>query len=87
MVGGGSAFWVLCYGLYYWVSRISLDSLSGIVLYLGYLFLIVLLDFLITGKYMSHSLDCDDDRTPLGTIGFLASFWAVRRIYKSIRID
>ncbi|KAF8734986.1 hypothetical protein AX14_003000 [Amanita brunnescens Koide BX004] len=70
MVGGGSAFWVLCYGLYYWVSRISLDSLSGIVLYLGYLFLILLLDFLITG-----------------TIGFLASFWAVRRIYKSIRID
>jgi len=70
IVGGGSAFWVLCYGLYYWISRISLDSLSGVVLYLGYLFLIALLDFLVTG-----------------TIGFLASYWAVRRIYSSIRID
>jgi transmembrane 9 superfamily protein 2/4 len=86
MVGGGSAFWVLCYGLYYWISRISLDSLSGVVLYLGYLFLIVLLDFLITGKYMIYFLD-GTDRTPSGTIGFLASYWAVRRIYSSIRID
>lgn len=57
MVGGGSAFWVLCYGLYFWVSRISLDSLSGVVLYLGYLLLIVLLDFLVTGMYISHPLD------------------------------
>ena len=56
MVGGGSAFWVLCYGLYFWVSRISLDSLSGVVLYLGYLLLIVLLDFLVTGMYISHPL-------------------------------
>lgn len=70
MVGGGSAFWVLCYGLVYWASRLSLDSLSGVVLYLGYLFLIVLLDFFVTG-----------------TIGFLASYWAVRKIYSSIRID
>ncbi len=57
IVGGGSAFWVLCYGLYYWISRISLDSLSGVVLYLGYLFLIALLDFLVTGKYMIYFLD------------------------------
>ncbi|KAK2463253.1 hypothetical protein APHAL10511_004908 [Amanita phalloides] len=70
MVGGGSAFWVLCYGLFYWASRLSLSSLSGVVLYLGYLFLLVLLDFLVTG-----------------TIGLLASYWAVRRIYSSIRID
>jgi transmembrane 9 superfamily protein 2/4 len=70
LIGGGSAIWVLFYGLYYWASRLSLDSLSGVVLYLGYLFLIVLLDFLITGS-----------------IGFLASYWAVRRLYSSIRID
>lgn len=70
LIGGGSAFWVLCYGLGYWASRLSLDSLSGVVLYFGYLFLIVLLDFLVTGS-----------------IGFLASYWAVRRLYTSIRID
>ena len=49
VIGGGSAFWVLAYGLFYWASRLKLDSLSGVVLYLGYLFLIAVLDFLITG--------------------------------------
>ncbi|KAJ7084421.1 hypothetical protein B0H15DRAFT_396482 [Mycena belliarum] len=70
LTGGGSAFWLLAYGLFFWASRLSLDSLSSAILYLGYLFLLVLLDFLITG-----------------TIGFLASYWAVRRLYSSIRID
>ncbi|TFK44729.1 hypothetical protein BDQ12DRAFT_621072 [Crucibulum laeve] len=70
LIGGGSAFWVIAYGLFYWASRLSLDSLSSVVLYLGYLFLIALLDFLVTG-----------------TIGFLASYWAVRRLYSAIRID
>ncbi|KAH8119533.1 Nonaspanin [Phellopilus nigrolimitatus] len=70
LTGGGSAFWLLLYGLYYWLSRLSLDSLSSVVLYLGYLLLLVLLDFLITG-----------------TIGFLASYWAVRKLYSAIRID
>lgn len=50
LIGGGSAFWVMAYGIFYWASRLSLDSLSSVVLYLGYLFLIALLDFLITGK-------------------------------------
>ncbi|TFY79575.1 hypothetical protein EWM64_g4437 [Hericium alpestre] len=68
--GGGSAFWLLAYGLFYWASRLSLDSFSGVVLYLGYLLLLVILDFLVTG-----------------TIGFLATYWAVRRLYGSIRID
>ncbi|KAJ7680358.1 Nonaspanin TM9SF [Mycena polygramma] len=70
LTGGGSAFWLLAYGLFFWASRLSLDSLSSAILYLGYLFLLVLLDFLITG-----------------TIGFLASYWAVRRLYSAIRID
>jgi transmembrane 9 superfamily protein 2/4 len=70
VTGGGSAFWLLAYGLFYWVSRLSLDSFSSVVLYLGYLFLLVILDFLVTG-----------------TIGFLASYWAIRKLYGSIRID
>jgi transmembrane 9 superfamily protein 2/4 len=48
----------------------SLTSFSSVLLYLGYLFLLALMDFLVTG-----------------TIGFLASYWAVRRLYSSIRID
>ncbi|KAF9012356.1 hypothetical protein BDQ17DRAFT_1343744 [Cyathus striatus] len=70
LIGGGSAFWIIAYGIFYWVSRLSLDSLSSTVLYLGYLSLIALLDFLITG-----------------TIGFLASYWAIRKLYSTIRID
>ena len=53
MIGGGSAFWVLVYGLYYWASRLQLDSFAAAVLYLGYLILIALLDFLVTGKHQS----------------------------------
>ena len=51
LCGGGSAFWLLVYGLYYWLSRLSLDSFSSVVLYLGYLLLLVLFDFLVTGEF------------------------------------
>ncbi|KAG6811532.1 hypothetical protein H0H92_006965 [Tricholoma furcatifolium] len=70
LTGGGSAFWVFCYGLFYWATRLSLDSFSGRVIYLGYLILLTLVDFLATG-----------------TIGFLASYWAVHKLYRAIRVD
>lgn len=70
LTGGGSAFWLLAYGLFYWASRLSLSSVQSALLYLGYLLLIALFDFLVTG-----------------TIGFLATYWAVRRLYGAIRVD
>lgn len=70
LTGGGSSFWLLAYGLFYWASRLSLGSVQSALLYLGYLLLIVLFDFLVTG-----------------TIGFLAAYWAVRRLYGAIRVD
>ncbi|KDQ57473.1 hypothetical protein JAAARDRAFT_35185 [Jaapia argillacea MUCL 33604] len=70
LTGGGSAFWLFAYGVFYWVSRLSLDSFTSVVLYFGYLILLTIFDFLITG-----------------TIGFLATYWAVRRLYSAIRID
>ncbi|KAG8714449.1 hypothetical protein FRC08_011913 [Ceratobasidium sp. 394] len=70
LIGGGSAFWVLAYGVFYWLTRLSLDSFASVVLYAGYLFLIALFDFLITGS-----------------IGFLATYWSMRRLYSAIRID
>ena len=88
LTGGGSAFWLLIYGLYYCLSRLSLDSLSSFVLYLGYLSLLVLFDFLVTGKPTMVHKDCSDKMIPtLGTIGFLASYWAVRKLYSAIRVD
>ena len=56
LTGGGSAFWLLAYGLFYWVSRLSLDSFSSVILYLGYLFLLVILDFLVTGQSLALAL-------------------------------
>ena len=37
MVGGGSAVWLFAYGVWYWASRLSLDSITSVVLYFGYL--------------------------------------------------
>jgi len=54
LIGGGSAFWVIAYGLFYWISRLRLGSLSNVILYLGYLLLLALLDFLITGNTSSN---------------------------------
>ena len=70
LAGGGSAFWLLLYGVYYWLVRLSLDSASSVLLYFGYLLILATFIFLICG-----------------TIGFFASYFAVRRLYSAIRID
>lgn len=48
-VGGGSAFWLFLYGMVYWAASLSLPGLANKVLYLGYLALICLVDFLLFG--------------------------------------
>ncbi|WVO13682.1 hypothetical protein L204_101303 [Cryptococcus depauperatus] len=70
LIGGGSAFWVFGYGVWYWASRLSLDSFASVVLYFGYLFLFSLLDFLVGGS-----------------IGYVATYLTLRRLYASIRVD
>ncbi|TXT13315.1 hypothetical protein VHUM_00682 [Vanrija humicola] len=37
LVGGGSAFWMFVYGVWYWASRLSFDNFPSVVLYFGYL--------------------------------------------------
>jgi len=37
LIGGGSAFWVFVYGVWYWASRLSFGSFTSASLYLGYL--------------------------------------------------
>lgn len=46
MTGGASAFWLVAYGLIY-ATRLSLDGFTSVALYVGYLMLIALLDFLV----------------------------------------
>jgi len=69
LVGGGSAAWLYLYGIYYYMTQLQLSFVSTIV-YFGYLSLLALLDFLVTG-----------------TIGFVAAYWATRKLYSAIRID
>ncbi|KAF8161119.1 hypothetical protein B0H34DRAFT_795956 [Crassisporium funariophilum] len=69
LIGGGSAFWVLAYGLFYWASRLQLDSLSSVACFV----------------HTVPVLPGSDILT--GTIGFIASYWAVRKLYSAIRID
>jgi transmembrane 9 superfamily protein 2/4 len=84
MTGGGSAFWLLAYGLFYWASRLSFGSLSSVLLYLGYLVLLALLYFLVTGMFSIPRMRLlfTNSNSFSGTIGFLASYWAVRRLYR-----
>ena len=56
LTGGGSAFWLLAYGIVYWALRLSLDSFTSTVLYMGYLLLLALFDFLITGAFCVLSI-------------------------------
>lgn len=49
VAGGGSAIWLLIYGTYYWLSRLSLDSMASVILYFGYLIILATLNFIVTG--------------------------------------
>jgi len=99
MIGGGSAFWVLAYGLFYWATQLTLHTLSSIALYLGYLFLLALLDFLVTGEclyaidihvhedtQMTSQVPSDSSlRTGLCE-NYIQLFESIRRIFTSIFI-
>lgn len=37
LIGGGSAFWLFAYGVWYWASRLYLNGFTSVVLYFGYL--------------------------------------------------
>lgn len=91
MTGGGSSFWLFAYGvspppcllshsesfadtpltqLFYWATRLELPGLSNKILFLGYLSLLTLVNFVL-----------------FGTIGWGASWMAVRRMYTAVRVD
>jgi len=48
--GGGCAFWLFAYGLFYWATRLDLPGIANKVLFLGYLTLISLMTFLLFGS-------------------------------------
>jgi transmembrane 9 superfamily protein 2/4 len=50
-VSGACAGYILLNAIIYWISKLSLGTLTGNVLYLGYSALIGFLAFVLTGKF------------------------------------
>merc|ERR1712232_980865 len=65
-----SALYVFLYSIMYFSSRLQIEKLVSQVLYFGYMAIISIVFFLLTGS-----------------IGTIASFYFVRVIYGSIKID
>lgn len=88
LAAGTSAAYIFLNALIHWVSKLSLSSLTGTVLYIGYSLLISFLFFILTGTsshnrfYKLQLTNCN-----AGSIGFFASWWFCRKIYSSIKID
>merc|ERR1711862_105832 len=67
---GASGFYVFLYSILYFYSRLQIAKSVSTMLYFGYMFIVSLLFFLLTGS-----------------IGMVSSFFFVRAIYGSIKID
>jgi transmembrane 9 superfamily protein 2/4 len=89
LAAGMSAGYIFLNAMLYWVTRVSTGGLAGSVLYIGYSALISFLFFVLTGKFcVSESLVVESLLTRiLGSIGYFSSWWFVRKIYSSIKID
>lgn len=70
LAAGMSAGYIFLNAIVLWITKLSMSSVAGTVLYLGYSLLISFLAFILTGS-----------------IGYFASWWFVRKIYSSIKID
>lgn len=89
---GACAFYIFLNAIIYWISKLSLGSFTGNVLYLGYSVLIVFLFFILTGLSSAPQSPClllvaDCCGVHVGTIGFFSSYFFVRKIYSSIKIE
>jgi transmembrane 9 superfamily member 2/4 len=89
LAAGTSAGYVFLNAMIYWISKLSLGGLAGNVLYIGYSVLISFLFFILTGKSESQPITVGTvtDVVAIGSIGFFSSWWFVRKIYGSIKID
>merc|ERR1712151_89270 len=67
---GTSACYVFLYSILYFSSRLQIDKFVSTILYFGYMLIMCVMFFLLTGS-----------------IGMISSFYFVRAIYGSIKID
>merc|ERR1712048_1155523 len=67
---GTSACYVFLYSILYFSSRLQIDKFVSTILYFGYMLIMCVMFFLLTGS-----------------IGMISSFYFVRAIYGSIKVD
>merc|ERR1712099_64204 len=70
LASGSSALYVFLYSILYFSSRLQIEKLVSTMLYFGYMFIMSIVFFLLTGS-----------------IGTIASFYFVKVIYSSIKVD
>lgn len=70
LASGSSALYVFLYSILYFSSRLQIEKLVSTMLYFGYMFIMSIVFFLLTGS-----------------IGTIASFYFVKVIYGSIKVD
>lgn len=84
MTGG----YVFVNALIFWATRVSFGGITGAVLYVGYSALIAFVVFVLTGMFSFHVFRmCFFTNLCVGSIGFLASWAFIHRIYGSIKVD
>lgn len=89
MGAGMIGVYVFIMALGFWMLRVSFGGLTGAVLYVGYSALMGFLLFVLTGKTPTTRdfLDRTEEKCDAGSIGYLASYAFVQRIYGSIKVD
>jgi transmembrane 9 superfamily protein 2/4 len=86
LAAGMSGGYIFLNCLLYLVTKVRASGFAGVVLYVGYSAIISFLFFILTGKcYPSRARHAI--LTFPGSIGYFASWWFVRKIYSSIKID
>nr|XP_018899766.1 PREDICTED: transmembrane 9 superfamily member 4 [Bemisia tabaci] len=69
-VSGGSAVYIFCYSVFYFVTKLEITELIPTILYFGYTSVMVVTVWLFTG-----------------TVGFLATYLFLQKIYSAVKID
>lgn len=90
LAAGMSGGYVFLNCLLYLITKVKLGGFAGIVLYIGYSALISFLFFILAGMLQSNAPPVSTvtmSNKLLGTIGYFSSWWFVRKIYSSIKID
>lgn len=84
---GFTGVYVFIVALWFWLTRISFGGLTSAILYLGYSALIAFLVFVLTGTFPHTSRVKVRLTLDTGSIGFIASYWFLYKIYGSIKVD